>query len=81
VVGSRGGGIPDIVKDGVNGLLVEPGDAEGLAAAIERILTEPGLAERLGETAANEAAAWASTPDEYADRMRALVDRVLSQRT
>ena len=36
VVGARAGGIPDIVEDGVNGLLVEPGDVDALAAAIER---------------------------------------------
>jgi colanic acid/amylovoran biosynthesis glycosyltransferase len=76
VVGSRAGGTPDIVEDGVNGLLVEPGDPVALAAAVERILDDDELAARLGAAAAASAAAWIATPGEYADRMRALVDAV-----
>src|SRR5213075_2252867 len=51
VVGARAGGIPDIVEHDRNGLLVPPGDPYALAAAIERVLFEPGLAERLGAAA------------------------------
>jgi glycosyltransferase involved in cell wall biosynthesis len=47
VVASRTGGIPEIVEDGVTGLLVPPGDAAALAAAVTRILKEPDLAESL----------------------------------
>jgi glycosyltransferase involved in cell wall biosynthesis len=36
-------GIPEAVEDGVNGLLVPPGDAPALAGAMERLLTEDGL--------------------------------------
>jgi glycosyltransferase involved in cell wall biosynthesis len=78
VVATRAGGIPDIVEDGVNGLLVELGDTAGLAAAIERILTDHALAERLGAAALGSAASWASTPEAYADRMRALIDGALA---
>jgi glycosyltransferase involved in cell wall biosynthesis len=49
VVASRIGGIPDIVEDGVSGLLVPPADADALAAAIRRVLSDPALARRLGE--------------------------------
>jgi glycosyltransferase involved in cell wall biosynthesis len=49
VVASRVGGIPDIVEDGVSGLLVPPGDAAALAAALQRVLDSPDLARRLGE--------------------------------
>lgn len=49
VVASRIGGIPDIVEDGVSGLLVPPADADALAAAIRRVLADPALARRLGE--------------------------------
>lgn len=78
VVGTRAGGIPDIVEDGVNGLLVDLGDAEALAAALERALTEKGLAERLGGAAAAASAQWVSTPEEYAAKVRAVVDAVLA---
>ena len=71
-------GFPDIVEDGVNGLLVEPGDAVSLAAAIERVLADHGLAVALGEAAAASAADWVFTAAEYADRVRALVDSVLA---
>ncbi len=48
VVASRIGGVPDFVQHGVNGLLVEPGDPEGLARALLRVLDEPDLAHDLG---------------------------------
>jgi glycosyltransferase involved in cell wall biosynthesis len=77
VVGTRAGGIPDLVDDGVSGLLVELGDTDALAGAIERVLTEDGLALRLGENAGAAAEQWVSTPDEYADRVLAVVSAVL----
>jgi glycosyltransferase involved in cell wall biosynthesis len=77
VVGTQSGGIPDIVENERSGLLVEPGDVQGLANAVERALVEPGLAERLGEAAHEASGRWLSTPDEYADRVLAVVERVL----
>jgi glycosyltransferase involved in cell wall biosynthesis len=47
VVATRAGGIPSSVEHGRNGLLVEPRDSVGLAAAIERILDEPSLRQHL----------------------------------
>jgi glycosyltransferase involved in cell wall biosynthesis len=76
VVGSRAGGIPDIVEDGVSGLLVRPGDADALADALVRALSEPGLAERLGEGALAASERWIQTPQDFAARMRALVDEI-----
>ncbi len=76
VIGSRAGGIPDIVEDGVNGLLVEPGSPAALASAIERMLVEDGLAVRLGEGAAGSAVRWTATAEQYAERMGALIDQV-----
>ena len=38
IVASRSGGIPDLIHNGENGLLVEPGNVEELAGAIERVL-------------------------------------------
>jgi glycosyltransferase involved in cell wall biosynthesis len=48
VIATRVGGNTDMVSDGVNGLLVDPGDASGLAAAMRRLLDEPLLRERMG---------------------------------
>ncbi len=76
VVASRVGGIPDLVEDGRNGLLVEPGDAHALAEALVRVLSDRGLAERLGPAAATSAAAWTISPEEFASRLRLLVERV-----
>ena len=48
IVASRVGGIPDLIDQGINGLLVRPGDARELADALERVLSDNGLAKRLG---------------------------------
>ena len=45
------GGIPDILEDGDNGLLVPPGDPTALAAAIMRLASDDALRRRLGERA------------------------------
>jgi glycosyltransferase involved in cell wall biosynthesis len=47
VICSRIGGLPELVQDGINGLLVEPGDAPALARAMRRAAGEPGLWQRL----------------------------------
>ncbi len=79
VVGTRAGGIPDIVEDGVTGLLVKAGDTAGLAAAIERIVTDHELAQQLGAAAAEAAAKWVTTPEDHAARVRAVVDKALAR--
>jgi len=48
VISTPVAGIPELVVDGETGLLVEPGDVEGIGAAIEK-LRDPGLRERLAE--------------------------------
>lgn len=47
VVSVRSGGIPELIEDGVSGLLLEPGDAAGLAKAAVRLLSDQALARRL----------------------------------
>ena len=53
VVGVDAGGIPDLVRDGVNGLLIPPNDAERLAQALERLFHDEMLRKNLGECGAS----------------------------
>jgi glycosyltransferase involved in cell wall biosynthesis len=76
VVGARAGGIPDIVEDGVSGLLVPPDDPDALADALVRALSEPGLAASLGAGALAASERWLQTPEQFAARMRAIVDEL-----
>jgi glycosyltransferase involved in cell wall biosynthesis len=47
IVATRAGGIPEVVEDGTNGLLVEPRDHQAMAAAIERLLEDAELRARM----------------------------------
>jgi glycosyltransferase involved in cell wall biosynthesis len=51
VVGSRSGGIPELVEDGVTGRLFTPGDPEAFADALVEILTDPERASAMGREA------------------------------
>ena len=50
VVANRVGGVPDVVRDGVDGFLVEPGDADAAAERVARLANDPALRQRLGES-------------------------------
>jgi glycosyltransferase involved in cell wall biosynthesis len=52
VLATAVGGVPEVVHDGENGLLVPPGDPVALGEAIARFFAEPGLRERLAAAAA-----------------------------
>lgn len=49
LIGARAGGIPEIVRHDINGLLFEPGDAEGLDLAIRHLLDHPELRQKYGQ--------------------------------
>lgn len=51
VVSTEVGGVPELLHDGVDGLLVQPGDAERMAEATQRVLKRPFLAESLANNA------------------------------
>lgn len=51
VVSTRTGGIPTLIKDGVTGLLVEPGDVEALARALDRVVSNEAHRSALGASA------------------------------
>lgn len=52
VVSTKAGGIPFIYEDGKNAILVDPGDWQGLAAGVERVLNDPSWARQLAAEAA-----------------------------
>ena len=75
IVATRIGGIPDVIDEGRNGILVEPGDANALAAALRRLWSSPeeraAFAANARETALS--LSWAR----YGERLLAGYDRVL----
>jgi glycosyltransferase involved in cell wall biosynthesis len=78
LVGTNRGGIPDVVRPGKNGLLVEPDNASELADALIGILSDRDEAERLGLGARLTGDEWRTTPAQYAARVEMLVRNVLS---
>ena len=54
-VGSRTGGIPGIISEGVTGLLVERGDVDALTRALRRLATDSALREQMGREARRRA--------------------------
>lgn len=76
VIGSRVGGIPEMIQEGLSGLLVEPADVGGLAGAIDRLALDWELAKRLGESGRAIAAA-RFTMDAHLDRLTSVYDRLV----
>ncbi|MFE2717893.1 glycosyltransferase family 4 protein [Streptomyces mirabilis] len=75
VVGSAVGGIPHVVEHEKTGLLVPPGDPTALAAACARLLSDGGLADRMGAAgrrAAEQRYSWPALTARYVDMFRAL---------
>jgi len=73
VVATPVSGVADVVSDGVNGLLVPPGDVGALRAALARLFQERGLAERLGQGAR-------ATAERFAwERVRPALEEVLER--
>jgi len=49
IISTNVGGIPDIIQDGVNGFLVQPGDIQAIADRILKLLADKALREKIGE--------------------------------
>jgi glycosyltransferase involved in cell wall biosynthesis len=58
IVASRAGGVPEVVRDGEQGFLVEPGDADALAKRIITLLLDDALRTRMGDASLRRAAAF-----------------------
>jgi glycosyltransferase involved in cell wall biosynthesis len=74
VIATRVGGVPEIVHDGQNGLLIDPESPESIAAALDRFFGEADRAAM--EAAARESAAKYSW-GEYGSVVRATIDRAI----
>jgi glycosyltransferase involved in cell wall biosynthesis len=79
LVGADRGGIPDVVEDGVNGLLVDPDDPRTIADALVRVLSDRGEAERLGANARATGEQWSITPEQFAEKIATLVRDTLAE--
>jgi len=73
VIATSVGGIPDMIEDGVSGLLVPPGDEAALTAAIVALLGDPARRRALGQ-AARERVAARFTLTEQVSRLTALIE-------
>jgi colanic acid/amylovoran biosynthesis glycosyltransferase len=78
VVASRVGGLQRLVTDDVTGVLIEPGSVVDLRAAVERLVADPDLRERLGAAGRKEAAekySWLSVTQRMVTAFRAAVNQ------
>ena len=55
IIATKGGGVPEIVRHGQDGLLVTPGRADAIAEAMEEVLNDKGLREKFGRSACKRA--------------------------
>jgi glycosyltransferase involved in cell wall biosynthesis len=74
VLAMEAGGVAEVVRDGVNGLLVPPGDTEALAEAVQRYFADASLRERLRSAAASSVADYA--PERVFAQLESTLQRV-----
>ncbi len=77
VIGSRVGGIPDLIDDGENGLLFEARDIGDLAEKMQYLASHPDLLEEMGRNARSKAER-EFDPQVHYERMTTVYERVLS---
>jgi glycosyltransferase involved in cell wall biosynthesis len=77
IVATHVSAIPEVVADGVSGVLVEPDDPRALAAAVVRLLDDPGHAQRLGAAGFDRLVEQFS-PDRMARETAAVYERALT---
>jgi glycosyltransferase involved in cell wall biosynthesis len=77
VVGAAHGGLPELIRDGETGMLVEPGDAAALAGALRRLADDRERAQTMGREAARRARERAGCAP-MLEAVHALYDRVVT---
>ena len=78
VIGANVGGIPEIIEDGVTGLLFPPHSPDDLAQAIIKILQDPDLAHRMG-AAGRERAKIRFSPERYVAEIQKIYEELLGE--
>ncbi|MBC7790577.1 MAG: glycosyltransferase family 4 protein [Anaerolineae bacterium] len=77
VVGTMGGGLSEIIREGETGYLVPPGDVQSLGEALLTVLRDRAVAERMGETARSDAMLRFSQST-FADRLLELYQQAIT---
>lgn len=77
VIGARSGALCDVIRDGVDGLLVDFGDVPALAAALDRLMEAPALAAALGRRGQEKVRRSYTWQHQYR-RLRAIVEDVVA---
>jgi glycosyltransferase involved in cell wall biosynthesis len=77
IVATRVGGIPDVLADGSEGLLVAPGDVGALAGAVGELVGDPGRARALGRAAKERVAELG--PDTIAKRLDVVYQEIIGR--
>ena len=75
-VGSRVGGIPELIDNGANGLLVSPGNADELAVALDRLISDAALRHRLRARAPSSILEKGMTAEQMVKNYEALYARI-----
>lgn len=75
VIAANAGGPREIVEDGVTGLLTKPGDVEALTEALQKLISDPDLRQRMGEAGRKRAEARYSLAA-IRERTNALLDEI-----
>ncbi|MFA6451258.1 MAG: glycosyltransferase family 4 protein [bacterium] len=76
VIGTRAGGVPEIIEDGETGLLVPPSDSGSLAEAILSLASEPSRRQKIGAASRERAELLFSIP-KHAEAVMAIYDEML----
>ncbi len=79
VIGAQAGGVPEVIDDGVNGILVKFGDVNALAAQIRRLLDDPLAAWRMGQRGREKVMRAMTWERQYA-LVKELYERLMSER-
>jgi glycosyltransferase involved in cell wall biosynthesis len=78
IISTNVGGIPEIVKNGVNGFIVKPRDKEGLKKAIDQLLSDTELRKKMGEASSTMVKEY--FPDAVERQLRDLYIKILSDK-